>query len=67
MEFDSDLWAISGVLDDGAANPPDGFGNLFDDGVIVLDSDTTAVYYSQFGEQRELSRGGGLPPVEGCL
>ena len=67
VEFDGDLWAISGVLDDGAANPPDGFRNPFDDGVIVLRSHSTAVYYSQFGEQRDLSRGGGLPSEVGCM
>jgi hypothetical protein len=68
VDFDGDLWSISGVPTDGlAANPPAGFGNPFDDGVIVLRTPSTAVYYSQFGVQRTLVRGEGLPAVEHCL
>lgn len=67
VEFDDDLWAISGVLSDGHANPPPGFGNPFDRGTITLTSSETAVYHSSFGEQRQLTRGNGLPAVAGCL
>jgi hypothetical protein len=66
VEFDDDTWAISGVLTGGHANPPPGFGNAFDHGTITLTSPDTAVYHSGYGEQRRLTRGGGLPAVD-CL
>jgi hypothetical protein len=67
VEFDGDRWAISGVLDDGSGNPPPGFNNPFDEGTITLTGPDTAVYTSEFGERRELTRGGGLPAVQGCM
>jgi hypothetical protein len=67
VEFDGDRWGISGVLSDGHANPPPGFGNPVDRGTITLTSSDTADYHSSFGEQRQLTRGDGLTPVAGCL
>ena len=68
VEFDGDTWAISGVLtDDNGANPPPGFGNPVDLGTVTLRSADTAVYLSMYGEQRQLTRGGGLPEVAACL
>jgi hypothetical protein len=67
VEFDGSRWAISGELDDGSMNPPPGFGNPVDHGTITLTGPETAIYHSEFGERRELTRGGGLPPVAGCL
>ena len=67
VEFDDDMWAISGVLSDGHGDPPRGFGDPFDDGTVTLTSADTAVYESSFGERRDLTRGDGLPAVEGCL
>lgn len=67
VEFDDDMWAISGVLSDGRGNPPWGFGNPFDVGTVTLTSPETAIYQSSRGERRDLTRGNGLPAVEGCL
>src|SRR5690349_17747934 len=47
-------------------NPPTGFGDP-DHGTIVLTSPDTAIYCSEWGQQRQFVRGGGLPPVQGCL
>lgn len=67
IEFDGDRWAIEGALDDGSGNPPPGFGNPIDAGTVTLLSPDEAIYRSQFGVERRITRGGGLPPVEGCL
>jgi len=67
VEFDGSDWAISGVLDDGSGNPPSSFGNPVDRGTVTLLTHDTAVYRSERGEERALTRGGGLPWVEGCL
>jgi hypothetical protein len=66
VEFDGSDWAISGVLDDGSGNPPDGFNNPVDYGTVTLVTRDTATYLSEYGEARDLTRGGGLPWVEGC-
>jgi hypothetical protein len=65
VAFDDDTWAISGDL--GGSNPPPGFGNPTDLGTITLTGPDTAIYHSSFGEQRGLTRGGGLPEEPGCL
>ena len=67
VDFDGAEWEISGLLSDGSGNPPEGFNNPIDHGTLTLMSEETAVYVSEFGERRELRRGGGLPSVEGCL
>ena len=67
VEFDGDRWAISGTLSDGSGNPPVGFNNPIDEGTVTLTAPDTAIYTSEFGERRELTRGDGLPPVVGCL
>ena len=66
VDFDGSTWAIEGVLDDGSGNPPDGFGNPFDRGSVVLQSHDEGVYRSELGVERKLTRGGGLPNVQGC-
>jgi hypothetical protein len=67
VAFDGSTWAIEGVLDDGSMNPPDGFGNPEDHGSVVLQSHDTGTYRSEQGVERKLTRGGGLPQVEGCV
>jgi hypothetical protein len=67
VEFDGSDWQISGVLSDGSFNPPAGFGNPMDNGTVTLITHDRATYRSQYGELRTLTRGGGLPWVEGCL
>jgi hypothetical protein len=67
VEFDASNWAISGVLSDPSFNPPAGFGNPTDNGTVTLITRNTARYRSESGEERTLTRGGGLPWVEGCL
>jgi hypothetical protein len=67
VEFDGFNWAISGVLSDGSGNPPNTFGNPTDHGTVRLVTRVTALYRSELGEERTLTRGGGLPWVEGCL
>ena len=67
VEFDGSRWAISGVLDDGNGNPPDWFANPTDTGSVTLTGPNTAIYLNSMGVQRDLTRGNGLPPVEGCL
>jgi hypothetical protein len=66
VEFDGSNWEISGVLSDGSFNPPPGFGNPFDNGTVTLITYDRARYRSEFGMERMLTRGGGLPWVEGC-
>jgi hypothetical protein len=67
IEFDRDRWAIEGLLDDGNGNPPPGFGNPVDSGTVTLLSWTEGIFRSEFGIERRITRGGGLPPIEGCL
>jgi hypothetical protein len=67
VNFDEDRWAIEGVLDDGSGNPPDGFGNPTDAGTVTLVAPDEGIYRSFYGVERRITRGGGLPPVEGCL
>ena len=58
IEFDGDLWEATGPgpLDDGAGNPPPGFGNPSDEGSIVrLDADR-ATYRSSEGVVLDLAR-----------
>jgi hypothetical protein len=66
VEFDGSNWAILGDLGDGS-NPPAGFGNPFDNGTVTLITHDRARYRSEFGVERLLTRGGGLPWVEGCI
>jgi len=66
VEFDGSNWAISGVLGDGF-NPPSSFNNPIDHGTVTLVTHVTAKYRSEFGDERTLTRDGGLPWVEGCL
>ncbi len=65
VEFDHSDWAISGDLGDGV-NPPPGFGNPVDQGTVTLTTHETATYRSEMGVERKLTRGGGLPWVQGC-
>ena len=68
VEFDGDRWAISGVLDNGySGSPPSTLDNPYDEGTVTLTSRDSAIWHSHYGERRELTRGGGLPDVEGCL
>jgi hypothetical protein len=67
VEFDGDRWAIEGRLDDGSGNPPEGFGNPTDSGTVTLVSLNEGMYRSFYGVERRITRGGGLPPVEGCI
>ena len=67
VDFDGSEWAISGPPSDGSGNPPRGFGNPTDEGTITLTSPDTATYRSQHGTERQLTRGGGLPYLEGCV
>ena len=65
VKFDGSEWGISGELGDG--NPPSGFGNPTDSGTITLTAEDSAMWISHQGERRTLTRGAGLPDVEGCL
>jgi hypothetical protein len=56
-----------GVVDDGSGNPPDGFGNPTDHGTVTMRTRNEAEYRSEGGVERKLTRGGGLPWVEGCI
>lgn len=51
IEFDGDIWQATGVgpLDDGAGNPPPGFGNPFDEGHITRLDGEHAIYESSQG------------------
>ena len=66
VNFDGSEWAISGVLSDGSGNPPDGFNNPGDTGTITLTSDETAIWTSEFGQQRELTRDAPHPVIDIC-
>ena len=50
-----------------SGSPPIGLRNPLDVGTVTVTSADAAIYQSSFAERRELSRGGGLPAVEGCL
>jgi hypothetical protein len=65
VEFAGSSWAIRGDLGDGA-NPPRDFGNPVDHGTISLTSPDEATYVSERGGVRELTKGEGLPFVQGC-
>jgi hypothetical protein len=66
VELEGTTWTVMGVLSDGNANPPPGFGNPFDDGTLWLFDPDHAVFQSSQGAERELTRGG-LPPSDTCL
>lgn len=67
VDFDGSEWGISGPLSDGSGNPPHGFANPDDTGTVTLTSPDTAIYVSELGERRTLTRGTGLPHQEGCI
>ncbi|HSM18551.1 MAG TPA: hypothetical protein VK845_16305 [Gemmatimonadales bacterium] len=64
VKFDGSEWGISGELGDG--NPPPGINDL-DTGTVTLTTADTAIWTTHLGEPRTLTRGTGLPDVEGCL
>jgi hypothetical protein len=53
-QFDGSEWLIEG--DTGGTNPPDGFGNPFDEGTIILDSHNSGTYRSSGGVERRITR-----------
>jgi hypothetical protein len=54
IEFDGSEWRIEGPT--GGANPPAGFGNPEDEGIITLDSADTGTYRSSGGVERRIIR-----------
>jgi hypothetical protein len=62
IKFAGSFWAIQGSLGDGNGNPPPGFANPIDRGTIELLSDDEAIYRSQRGEERKLTKAAELPP-----
>lgn len=50
------VWWQTAPLDDGNANPPDGWGNPYDAGRLVVDTETTATYTSEAGTAVEFER-----------
>lgn len=68
IRFDGDYWMAVGPepLNDGAGNPPDGFGNPFDDGTMQRTGSSTAVFVSSQGVRLELARLPARPNIEPC-
>jgi len=50
------VWWRTGRLDDGNANPPEGWGNPFDAGKLTVESDDRATYTSDTGIEVEFRR-----------
>ena len=55
-QIDGAWWQTPAPLDDGNANPPPGWGNPFDTGVLEIVDETTAVYRGGPDSEVEFSR-----------
>ncbi len=55
-DFDGSFWRSVGPADDGSGNPPVGFGNPYDNGIMVLVSANLAQYHSSSGATVSFSR-----------
>lgn len=60
------VWWRTPPLDDGNANPPPGWGNPYDAGRLVIDTETTATYTSDAGTAVELERTGRIEAPFAC-
>jgi hypothetical protein len=60
IEFDGSEWRIEGPT--GGSNPPQGFGNPVDEGVIMLLEPNVGLYRSSGGVERSIFREGPIRP-----
>jgi hypothetical protein len=67
MDFDGSFWDPIGVASDGNDNPPPGYGNPIDHGVITLISPTLTQYRSSTGSVIQWRRHAGAQISPGCL
>jgi hypothetical protein len=69
IEFDGAFWEVTGPgpLDDGAGNPPPGFGNPFDEGTISRLDVERATYRSSRGVVLNLERRDERPDAGACF
>lgn len=67
VDFDGSFWDPTGDAGQGTDNPPPGFGNPMDHGVIMLVNRDTAIYHSQYGKVVQFHRHPGLRLAEPCL
>jgi len=66
IDFAGRLWDPVGPTSDGNGNPPPGFGNPFDDGVITLVSPVEARFVSEFGVALALTAHVGPKDLPAC-
>ena len=71
IEFDGSQWRIEGPTSDGNGNPPPGFGNPQDVGVVTLDSQNAGTFRSYGGVERRIVRVRPIQPepspYRGCI
>ncbi len=56
VDFDGSYWDPAGTASDGNGNPPPGYGNPFDNGIMTLISPTSARYQSPNGMVMNFTR-----------
>lgn len=66
IDFDGSFWDPIGETSDGQGNPPAGYDNPYDGGVIRLLPDGTAEYTSSQGVRLRLERSSGERSFEPC-
>ena len=66
VDFDGSFWDPLGTASDGQGNPPSGFGNPTDQGVMTLVAADTAVYRSQHGTVLRFRRHSGTRVAVPC-
>jgi hypothetical protein len=67
MDFDGSFWDPIGVASDGYGNPPPGYGNPIDQGIITLISPTLTQYRSRTGSVMQWRRHPGAQISPGCM